>query len=67
MALEHRIERALVMLAYCIELDGDVHVPMYERFETALAEMRSKADVRQRARQRLTAFAAACSDRICEK
>jgi hypothetical protein len=31
-----RIECALVLLAYFIELDGDVHVPMYEKFETEL-------------------------------
>jgi hypothetical protein len=39
-----RIERTLVVLAYFIELDGDVHVPMYEKFETELAELRKKAD-----------------------
>ncbi len=32
-----RIERALVVLAYFIELDGDVHVAMYEKFEAELA------------------------------
>jgi hypothetical protein len=31
-----RIERALVLLAYFIELDGDVHLPMYEKFEAEL-------------------------------
>jgi len=28
-----RLERALVLLAYFIELDGDVHLSMYEKFE----------------------------------
>jgi hypothetical protein len=28
-----RIERSLLLLAYFIELDGDVHVPMYQEFE----------------------------------
>lgn len=51
-----RVERALLVLAYLIEVDGDIHVPMYEEFETKLAELRSKADVRQRARERLQAF-----------
>jgi hypothetical protein len=27
-----RLERALVLPAYFIELDGDVHLPMYEKF-----------------------------------
>ena len=34
-----RIERALVLLAYFIELDGDVHVPMFEKFEAELKEL----------------------------
>lgn len=37
-----RLERALVLLAYFIELDGDAHLPMYERFEAELAELRTK-------------------------
>jgi hypothetical protein len=28
-----RIERALLLLAYFMELDGDVHVPLYEKLE----------------------------------
>ena len=43
-----RIERALVVLAYFIELDGDVHVPMYEKFEAELAELRKKEDTKAR-------------------
>jgi hypothetical protein len=39
-----RIERTLVVFAYFIELDGDVHVPMYEKFEAKPAELRKKAD-----------------------
>lgn len=31
-----RIERALVLLAYFIEVDGDIHLPMYEKFEREL-------------------------------
>jgi len=45
MQLIARIERALVLLAYFIELDGDVHLPMYEKFEVELAELRAKEDV----------------------
>jgi hypothetical protein len=51
-----RIERALVLLAYFIELDDDVHVPMYEKFETELAALKATADTRSRASQRLAAF-----------
>jgi hypothetical protein len=52
-----RIERALVVLAYFIELDGDVHVPMYERFEAELAELRKKEDTKARARKLLLSYA----------
>ena len=51
-----RIERALVLLAYFIELDGDVHVPMYEKFEAELAALRATEDVRARASQRLARY-----------
>ncbi|MDA9440582.1 hypothetical protein XH98_15985 [Bradyrhizobium sp. CCBAU 51745] len=54
--LIERIERALVLLAYFIELDGDVHLPLYEKFEAELEELKAKADARQRARQRLMAY-----------
>ncbi len=51
-----RIERVLVLLAYFIELDGDVHVPMYERFEAELATLKATADARTRATQRLAHY-----------
>jgi hypothetical protein len=51
-----RVERALVLLAYFIELDGDEHLAMYELFERELTELRLKDDVRSRARQRWLAF-----------
>ena len=54
--LIERIERALLLLAYFIELDGDVHVPMYEKFEAELAALKTAADVKVRARQRLEAY-----------
>lgn len=54
--LTPRLERALVLLAYFIELDGDVHVPMYEKFEAELAALRATADVRSRANQRLASY-----------
>jgi hypothetical protein len=52
-----RIERALVLLAYFIELDGDVHVPMYEKFEAELVELRKKEDTKTRARKLLLTYA----------
>lgn len=51
-----RIERALVLLAYFIELDGDVHLPMYEKFEAELEELKQKQATRERARHRLAAY-----------
>ena len=51
-----RIERALLVLAYFIELDGDVHVPMYEKFEAELAELKAAADAKARASDRLNAY-----------
>jgi hypothetical protein len=49
--LIERIERALVLLAYFIELDGDVHLPMFEKFETELAELKRAETTRERARR----------------
>ena len=51
-----RLERALVLLAYFIELDGDVHLPMYEKFETELAELKAKEAIKHRARSRLESY-----------
>ena len=52
-----RIERALVLLAYFIKLDGDVHVPMYEKFEAELEELKKKEDTKARARKLLLTYA----------
>ena len=51
-----RLERALVLLAYFIELDGDVHLPMYERFEAELSELRTKEALKYRASERLKSY-----------
>ena len=51
-----RMERALVVLAYFIELDGDVHLPMYEKFEAELKELRARQDVKTRAHQLLLSY-----------
>jgi hypothetical protein len=51
-----RLERALVLLGYFIELDGDVHLPMYEKFEAELAELKTKEALKDRARRRLESY-----------
>jgi hypothetical protein len=51
-----RIERALLLLAYFIEIDGEVHVPMYEKFEAELAKIKAAADVKTRASERLERY-----------
>jgi hypothetical protein len=51
-----RIERAMVLLAYFIELDGDVHLPMYEKFEAELQDLKRKEDTKARARRLLVAY-----------
>lgn len=60
--LERRLERALLLLAYLIELDGDVHVPMYERIEGELRVMQKRRTTRARARQLLADYANAIGD-----
>lgn len=55
-SLIERTERALVLLAYFIELDGDVHVPMYQKFEDELAELRQKENTKDRARRLLLTY-----------
>lgn len=50
-----RTERALLLLAYFIELDGDVHLPLFERFEADLNELARVETARDRARRMLAA------------
>ena len=54
--LTERIERALVLLAYFIELDGDVYVPMHEKFEAELKELKQKEDTKARAQRHLSSY-----------
>lgn len=58
-SLVERIERALLLLAYFIELDGDVHVPMYEKFEAELAELQKNEATKDRARRLLLSYSRA--------
>ena len=53
LTLIERIERALVLLAYFIELDGDVHLSLFERLEAELAELKRRETTRDRARRLL--------------
>lgn len=46
-----RIERAMVLLAYMMELDGPVHMPAYECLEQELKKIRDRETVRDRARK----------------
>lgn len=56
LTLIERVERALVLIAYFIELDGDVHVPMFEKFEAELAELKQAETARDRARRLLDSY-----------
>src|SRR5688572_5892380 len=55
-SLVGRAERALVLLAHFIELDGDVHVPMYERLEAELQELKRRESTKERARKLLMSY-----------
>lgn len=50
-----RIERALLVLAYMMGLDGDVYVPIYERLEQDLEAHKRAEGTKERARERLEA------------
>ena len=51
-----RVERALVLIACFIELeDGSDYIPLYERLESELENLRRRESTKQRARQLLAA------------
>ena len=50
-----RLERALLIAARCIELDGAVHLPIFQRLERELEAMKQTDGTQERARQRLEA------------
>jgi hypothetical protein len=67
-SLIERIERALVLLAYFIELDGDIHVALYERVETELHALRQRESTKERARRLLADYSrSGGSNAICSK
>lgn len=51
-----RLEAALLLLATLMELDGDIHVPVFERLEAELASRRRVEDARDRARRLLADY-----------
>jgi hypothetical protein len=51
-----RLERALLVLAYLIEQDGDAHVALYERVECELHDLRRKENAKDRARELLATY-----------
>ena len=56
LSMIERVERALLVLAYLMERDGDVHLALYESLERDLEELRQKEDTRQRARRLLESY-----------
>ena len=63
-----RLERALLLLAYFIELDGDMHVPMYEKLEAALLELKRHQTTKERALRLLSTYSRAGGTKaICSK
>jgi hypothetical protein len=51
-----RLERALAICAYIIELDGPKVVPLFERLERELAAMRQAEDTVGRAKRLLESY-----------
>ncbi len=54
-----RIERALLLLAYLIERDGDEYLVLYEKLESHLVELRSREGAKDRARRLIEAYSRA--------
>ena len=57
--LVERVERALILLAYFIELDGDAHLLLFEKFEAELKGLRSREGTKDRARRLLESYSRA--------
>lgn len=54
-----RIERALLLLAYLIERDGDDYLPLYEKLENHLTELQAREGTKDRARRLLESYSRA--------
>jgi hypothetical protein len=55
-----RVERALALCAYLVELDGPVVVPLFERLERELAAMRRQEGTVERAKRLLKTLQTTC-------
>lgn len=53
-----RLERGLFVLALCMEMDGPVHAPLYDRLESELLRLRQGHDTATRAKLRLQSYIA---------
>lgn len=51
-----RIERALVLAAHVVMLDGEVYLPLFNRLENELQSARRQADAMSRARTLLESY-----------
>jgi hypothetical protein len=51
-----RLERALVLCAYLVELDGPIMIPMFQRLERDLAVLRAQQDTVARAKRLLESY-----------
>ena len=49
----------MLLLAYLIERDGDEYLPLYEKFESDLFELRSREGAKDRARRLLESYSRA--------
>lgn len=63
-----RLERALLLLAYFIEQDGDVHLAMFERLEVVLSDLKHHQTTKQRANRLLSSYSRSGDTKaICSK
>lgn len=51
-----RLECALAVSAYLMELDGPVHAPLFEKLERELASLRARDDTAARAKRLLESY-----------
>jgi hypothetical protein len=51
-----RLERALVLCAYLVELDGPIMIPMFQRVERDLAALRAQQGATERAKALLETY-----------
>ncbi|BGE86566.1 MULTISPECIES: hypothetical protein [Methylosinus] len=68
-SLAERMERALLLIAWLIEIDGDIHIALFERMEAELRDAQRKAGVKERARRLLADYSgrSGASKAICDR